>query len=427
MATIDSLPPEILIEIMKECDLHDVAALMKSSPLFLHLFSVHREHLLTSVVDVLRPDYPDCEPHLSLCMSTLASRIRCQKRLDATTEEAEAVNDHLWDHRDLELDLSTSTYPPILRNISRLHTEAKFVAGYYACACWRSLYRHYKLKFPAFTPATWPKTLWLSQTERWRFVQTAIHYDAFCQMFFLNGEVLFEGYKSKRERFFQVSEMDGIGAGNIYSIAGFIVKEYDTMVSHVAWTLDKWEKWEDSIKERQTDKPRVNLKVILRQGKKKVFTSIRSTMQCNRVGNTPDRHHADPSPEIEANLQLWQKYTSRFKQRTTKERQTFIHFLTSQGLGMFCKLVQMNSERRIEFLLEMFYRLNKGNKVTADHPSFRRSDVYWEPWMGTVSRPVLRNTFAFEHALECWDMARFPRKDGQLLDRAETSPTNQVR
>ena len=158
------------------------------------------------------------------------------------------------------------------------------------------------------------------------------------QMFLLNGEVLFTNDTSRREGFFEVSEKDGIGAGNIHFIAGFILEEYDTMFTRVTWTLVKWKEWEDSREKIKVEKSRSSLKLILRQGKNKVFATIRSTMQCNRVGKAPDRHHVDwtpPSPMIEANLHLWQMYTSRFVQRTTQERETFIHFLTSQGLGMF--------------------------------------------------------------------------------------------
>ena len=90
------------------------------------------------------------------------------------------------------------------------------------------------------------------------------------------------------------------------------------------------------------------------------------------------------------------------------------------------KVVQMNFESRIEFVLEMFYRLNDGKEVAVDDRSLWRGTAYWEPWRGTVSSPYLRHAFAFDDALECWDMVRFPRKAGKLVERAETRPASQI-
>ncbi|KAI6775954.1 hypothetical protein HG530_002712 [Fusarium avenaceum] len=186
MTHIANLSPEIILEIMKLLDLHDICTLIKTSPLFLRHFIAHRHQLLNSTGNDLRDRFLGYKS--PMCLSAL--RLRCRQPIDAPStisevHEAEQTSLRLYRHRNSGLELSKSTALSLLCNARQLLIELEWIVGSYAPQAW------YEMKDSEIRrPET--QALVLSDTERRRFIQAAIHFETYCQIFFLHEKILFK-------------------------------------------------------------------------------------------------------------------------------------------------------------------------------------------------------------------------------------------
>ena len=237
MATIAGLPPEILIEVMKLCNpLDDIYAPINASPIFLRLFIVHREHLLKSTVNRLQHDFSKSKEPRFLRNSILALRLRCRHRENVTSKETEIANNYISQNLCSGFELSTSTELSLLCGFSRLLTEALWIMKYCASEAWYAMYFYSEYGVTiGYDDGSIP-----SDNERWQIVQAAIHFEAYCNMFFSNGKALFKRNEAKREHFFSVSFQDGVLKSGIHCIARSIFNLYVDIWDNVIYHLPDW-------------------------------------------------------------------------------------------------------------------------------------------------------------------------------------------
>lgn len=137
MTYIANLSPEIILEIMKLLDLHDICTVIKTSPLFLQDLVTQRYQLLNSTVNDLKNRFLDYES--PMCLSAL--RLRCRQPTNAPptnseVREAEQTSLRLFCHRRSKFELSITTELSLLCNAHRLLVEAEWIVESYAPQAW---------------------------------------------------------------------------------------------------------------------------------------------------------------------------------------------------------------------------------------------------------------------------------------------------
>ncbi|KAH7235600.1 hypothetical protein BKA59DRAFT_444687 [Fusarium tricinctum] len=231
MTHIAHLSPEIILEIMKLLDLHDICTLIKTSPLFLRHFVTHRNQLLSSTVNDLKHRFLGYES--PMCLSAL--RLRCRQTINAPSansevREAERASLRLYCHQNSRLVLSKTTALSLLCNARQLLVELEWIVESYAPQAWYEM-QDSEIRRPE------TQALVLSDTERRRFIQAAIHFETYCRIFFRHEKILFKRNASVRQAFFNASHKDGIKKGAFYSIAYYIFDQYLTMISNTSANL----------------------------------------------------------------------------------------------------------------------------------------------------------------------------------------------
>ncbi|RGP66738.1 hypothetical protein FSPOR_6478 [Fusarium sporotrichioides] len=325
MVNVTHLGPEITLEIIKCLDLNDISTLFETSPLFLQLIDTHRHHLLTSDVNDLKDGLLGYDS--PMCLSAL--RLRSRQPIEAPStksevREAERVSLHLYRNRNSKLRLSTTTGFSLVNSTRRLLVEANWVADSYAPQAW------YEMQdFEISKPRT--NTLVLSDDERRRFIKAAIHFEAYCRMFFVQEKILFQRSTSIRQAFFKASREGGVKRGAFYSIAYFVFDQYLTMISNVSANLS------------------ISGPLTQEQSKQRV----------------------------------------RWQRQTRVEMLNFAQFLTSQGLSLIHKLQCMDPSAQTVFMLGRFYKVSQSqdplvlmiNGIDL-HEKGTVETRPWQPWEG---------------------------------------------
>ncbi|KAG8676523.1 hypothetical protein FPOAC2_02602 [Fusarium poae] len=321
MANIAHLSPEIKLEIIKYLDLNDISTLFETSPLFLQLINTHRHHLLNSDVNDLKDGLLGYDS--PMCLSALRLRSRHPIEPPSTESEmreAQRASLHLYRHGNSKLCLSTATGFSLVYSVRRLLVEANWIADSYAPQAWCKRQG---------SPST--ETLVLSDDERRRLIKAAIHFEAYCRMFFVQEKILFKGSTSIRQAFFKASREDGVKRGAFYSIAYHVYDQYLTMISNVFANMSIL----GSLTQEQT------------------------------------------------------KQTDRWQRQTGVEMIDFAQYLTRQGLNLLHKLQCMDLSAQAEFMLGRFYRVSQSQDLSVSMAS--KIDLYekgtteprpWYPWEG---------------------------------------------
>jgi hypothetical protein len=222
MAPISHLPSETLIEIMKFCDQpQNMLSVIKAAPIFLQHFIAHRNQLMRPIVDDLKSHFPGYGS--PMCLSALQLRHGKQSGqwLELSTREAEAANLNLYRPRDPPLQLSTSTNLTLLCRISELLTETEWILSTYSPQAWFKMQVLEMEDYPR-RGHSFPTELVLSEEEKVRFIHASIHFDVYCQLFFLVEEILFKRNSHVRHLFFDASHKNGVTTRPFYSIVYYI-------------------------------------------------------------------------------------------------------------------------------------------------------------------------------------------------------------
>lgn len=351
MTHIANLSPEIILEIMKLLDLHDICTLIKTSPLFLRHFVAHRHQLLNSTGNDLRNRFLGYES--PMCLSAL--RLRCKQPTNAPStisevHEAEQTSLRLYRHRNSGLELSETTPLSLLCNARQLLIELEWIMESYAPQAWYEM-QDSEIRRPE------TQALFLSDTERRRFIQAAIHFETYCQMFFLHEKILFKRNASVRQAFFNASHKEGIKEGAFYSIAYYIFDQYLSMISNTSANL------------------------------------------------------STPIPPM-SSTQDHSRQKSRWERQTRLEMLNFAHFLTSQGIGLIYKLQCMDISAQTEFMLQWFYKVSQSQDplvlMVGKIDLHRKGTVEthpWQPWEGIVGESF-RNRAPWRCGAFFWDRER---------------------
>lgn len=184
-------------------------------------------------------------------------------------------------------------------------------------------------------------------------MQAAMHYDAYCKMFFLKGKALFKRSEAKRERFFAASFQDGIFKSGVHCIARSVFNIYMGIWFDVSYHLPTW-----------------------------------APSACSK--------HKSVSLH-------WELYVKRLNEHTELEKDIFIHFLTSQGLGMIYELHSMDFVDQIIFILQKFYKTDLNAVDWCPKRSWDRA--LWQPWDGIETEDFHRRIW--RDSRHFWDEGRF--------------------
>jgi hypothetical protein len=165
-----------------------------------------------------------------MCLSAL--RLRCRQPTNAPStnselRKAEQDSLRLYCHQNSKLELFTTSELSLLCSARQLLIEAEWIVDSYAPQAW-DVMQDVESGRPE------KDALVLSDKERRRFIQAAIHFETYCRMFFLHEKILFKRNRSIRREFFNASYEGGIDQGKFYSITYYIFDQYLTMISNTS-------------------------------------------------------------------------------------------------------------------------------------------------------------------------------------------------
>ncbi|RFN44907.1 hypothetical protein FIE12Z_10888 [Fusarium flagelliforme] len=352
MTNITRLNPEIILEIMELLDLSDICPLIETSPLFLQHFLTHRHQLLKSTVNDLNHRLVRC--NFSMLLSALRLRCRHSENAPSTqseVREAEHASLRLYRHQDARIELSTTAELGLIHSARQLLIELEGVTDSYAPKAWCEKQDSKMVK---------PASLVLSLNEKRRFIQTAIHFETYCRMFFLQEKVLFKRNASIRQLFFNSTNETFVEQGPFYSITYYVFNQYLTMI-------------------------------------KNTTTNLPTTMP-------PSRDQV--------------KQRSRWERQTRVEMLNFAHVLTSQGVGLLYKMQCMNLLTQTEFMLDWFYKVSQSPDplvLMVNGIDLHRKGTLeprpWQPWEG-IEGQSYRTLAPWRRGSYFWDRDRIQSLGG---------------
>ncbi|KAF5622317.1 hypothetical protein F52700_10580 [Fusarium sp. NRRL 52700] len=358
MAGFQDVPVEVAVEIMKYVDTpHDISAMIRADPWLLHCFLDNRKQvIMTHTTKIME----FCGGQISTAY-LLAARLR-------HTKQDPAFNDARPQHREQMIS-------PILRSCTSGHNTHHHVSHRTSLAtiCTLSnlandvghITTNYIFKacaklFPHRRPEEWSE---VSLSERQRFINAACRFESYVQAFFHKEQPLFPRDESIRRllyapRLCDLESRDSIYAmQTLYSIAYCVYDQHCIMMKNVKLHLS------------------VSMKAIINDG----------DPDNTQVADERQRGRLRTCSQIEVNK--------------------YVHYLTSEGLGILFRLQSMDLEDQSRFVLSNFESVldSRHTNVLMAHgiDPYRIGTVEihgWNPWVDCE--------YAFEDRFEQWKWAQ---------------------
>ncbi|KAF5699737.1 hypothetical protein FGLOB1_11200 [Fusarium globosum] len=333
MAKFQDLPVELALAIMKYADTpQDIFAMIRADPWLLHCFLDNRKQLITphaaKIMEV-------CGGHVSTAY-LLAARLRHAK-------QDPGFNDPRPPHRESIVKLiiwscidSLNTHQQVSHRaslgticaLSTLAVDIGWLTSSYMAQAREQLFKYHR------RPEDWPE---VSSKEHLRFINVACRFESYVQAFFHAGQPLFPRNPEIRYLLFSPSictaESEHNSTHTFYSIAYYIYDQHCTMMKNITSSL--------GVKET-----------------------------CLVGGRTQDRR--------------------KLRLRSCKQIEVnkYVHYLTTQGLGMLLQLQSMALQDQLSFVLWTFESI-----LDSSSPNIvmvRGIQVYrigtvekhsWNPWV----------------------------------------------
>ncbi|KAG5766758.1 hypothetical protein H9Q72_005186 [Fusarium xylarioides] len=341
MAGFQDLPVELALAIMKYVDNpQDISAMTRADPWLLYCFLDNRKQVMTphttKIMDV-------CGGHLSNAYF-LAARLRHAKQDSAFNDTRpqhreqivspilqSCISSHDTDHHVCHrASLAT------ICALSSLATEVGWLTTSYIAEAREELFRYR-------SPEDWPKVTF---REFQRFISAACRFESYVQAFFHMEQPLFPRDESIRRLLFaphlcDLESRDSMYATEtFYSIAYYVYDQHCTMMNDIKRHLS------------------VSMKAIINDG----------DSDNTQVADERQRRRLRTCAQIEVNK--------------------YVHYLTSEGLGMLLHLQSMDLEDQSRFVLSNFESV-----LDSRHPNvlmvhgielYRIGTVEkhsWNPWV----------------------------------------------
>ncbi|KAF5983232.1 hypothetical protein FCOIX_3319 [Fusarium coicis] len=328
MAGFQDLPVELTVAIMKYVDTpQDIYAMTRADPWLLHCFLDNRKQVVTPhTVKIMEV----CGSHVSTAY-LLAARLR-------HTKQDPAFNDTRPQHRE-------QIVSPILRSCISSHNTHHHV-------CHRASLSTICALSTLAIDVGWLTTSYISQapeelsryrhpeyrarvslTDRQKFINAACRFESYVQAFFHMEQALFPRDESIRQLFFAPRLCD-LKSRNLlyaretfYHITNYVYDQHCTMIHNIKLHLS------------------VRMKAIINDG----------DPDNTRVADERQRRRLRSSGDVEVNK--------------------YVHYLTSEGLGMLLHLQSIDLEGQSRFVLSNFESV-----VDSRHPTVSRFT-----WLTTLS------------------------------------------
>ncbi|KAJ3527465.1 hypothetical protein NM208_g10688 [Fusarium decemcellulare] len=388
MSTIDirNLPPEIWVMIMIHCGSpHDVFSLIKASPQILACFVSNRRRIVKPYVDELEASVGGYIPKYAV----LAARLRLAREeglCKLSAREAEqTIIPVLLSHlarQDQAAPLPLSTKLSVICALSTLAGESAWVISNYATEAWQNMtfYCQEIRPFMRKDNKQARNDLELSVEEKKKFYNALFRFEGYCQAFFQHQEILFKGDEYSRELFFRVRnsvEHVDVLIEDFYSIVYYIYDQHWSMLYNVVRHLGSTSTAPYNIDEE---------------------------VAANKI-----RAQASSVPLVRVQSDL---YLCRFQYRTWIQLHKYIHYLTSQGLGMLLRLQRMSIEDQTAFTLASFFDVSLSHHPVVfmvdgidGHRKGILGDNLWMPWVYSQLEDF-RDPDGWKCAYSFWDEDR---------------------
>ncbi|KAF4989252.1 hypothetical protein FDECE_14778 [Fusarium decemcellulare] len=354
-------PPELWVMITIHCcSPHDVFSFIKASPQALACFLSNRRRILEPHVHELEDSVGGYIPKYAL----MAARLRVAREqglCELTAKEAEKpimfiLATHI-SRREQVAPLPLSTKLSVICALSTLGAESAWVISNYAPEAWQNMTLHLR-EMGAFTRRGNNQVsnyLELSVAEKKKFYGALFRFEAYCQAFFQHQEILLKEHDYTRLCFFQArTNAEHINlVGNLYSIVYYIYDQHWSMLNNVIRHLGSAATAPSNIDEEAA---------------------------MNKIQAQPS---SASDVEVQSNLHL-----CRFQYRTWIDMHKFIHYLTSQGLGMLLRLQRMRIKDQTAFTLASFFDVSRSQHPVVfmvdgidGHPKGIMGDDRRMPWV----------------------------------------------
>ncbi|KAF4338145.1 hypothetical protein FBEOM_7952 [Fusarium beomiforme] len=364
MARLHDLPAELVVATMKYFDTpQDILAVIQADPWALLCFLGNRRQVLEKHLTNLLNAYGG---HLSIAV-VLAARLRHAK-------QDPAFNSHKPQHRERILS------PIILSHVNRadvrhrlsyqaslaticallnLAPDVEWMTTSYAAQAWNRMTQHSSYR---------RNQRQISDKERQKLINAACRFESYIQAFFHHEEPLFPRDLSIRRLLFAPSlsnvEKECKTIQTFYSTVYYIYDQHWSMLNNVA-------------------------------------SYLRTRQSCSICS----RAQASTDPQKE-------RQQLRLQNCTQLNMNKYVHYLTSQGLGMFLHLQSMDLEDQLRFVLSTFEDILDNRHPTTLivhginlHKIGTIEKHSWNPWV------LCENAFEMEPgqwrwAASFWDSHR---------------------
>jgi hypothetical protein len=299
MASFPDLPVELAVAIMKYLDTpQDIVAMIRAHPFLLHCFLNNRKQVMaphtTKIIEVYGG-------HVSTaCL--LAARLRHARQDPGFNDPRPPHREFivkwiLWScinssntHNHLSHRVSLAT----ICTLSTLATDVEWITTSYISQAQEEIFGHHR------RPEDWPD---VSSQERLRFVNAACRFESYVQAFFHVGQPLFPRDLDIRYHLFSPgicgAEGEDWAMETFYSIAYYIYDQHCTMMQNI-------------------------------------MSSLKASETYLVSGRSQDRRK------------------SRLQNCKQIEVNKYVHYLTTQGLGMLLQLQSMALQDQVRFVLWTF-------------------------------------------------------------------------